>query len=364
MIKQKRTLLYFFTLLISSLVFNSSAFAQTENEKALSYLSYMSSQIVGRPLNSSEINLLKGQGPAAFDQIITTWTSDAAFTIRVQKYVENLVRANGETAGTNYNLPGWLGKALAANRRPYKELLTSTTCYSQAGQAIPCDTNAPFTAGVLTTKAYLSIYKGAYNISRAGKIIREYLCTDYPLSDAEEPRLEITDMIPQFATTAGKITFGNGNNCYMCHSQFGLHAQLFVKFDLNGVYQPGATGVQAIGATDGFSANSTLTSHLIDPNRASNEQTRILGQSVSNLAEAARVVTESPRFLPCAAKNMMRYFLRLSDPNLASVKPEVFTQIVTAAKVKNPEPGFAELIHAILIDPSVYGSFKKSGAMP
>jgi len=353
-------------ILLFILVLNFHANAQSEAHlEALSYLSYLSSQIVNRPLNESERNMVKSNGTQAFRQIVTAWTTEPAFANGVQVFFESLMHTSA-AAGSNdpQNLPGLLAKALARNNRPYSEILTSNTCYNQSGQAISCGTQAPFTAGVLTTQAFLVAYKGAYNISRASKMMSKFLCTTYPLPDLEEPRLAESELIPQFATKAGKITFGNGNNCYSCHSQFGLHAQFFVRFDFNGNYQASATGLQNPSLADGFSTNGLATSHLISPDRAKVEQSRILGKPAGNLAEAAVHITQSPRFLTCATQNLMQYYLRLSDQDVKSLKPELLNNVVLEAKKIQAQPGFGALITAIVANPHVYTAFKNTGARP
>jgi len=344
-----------------------TALAQSaENLKALSYMGYLSTRIVGRPLNSSEISALKSSGSAAFGQIASAWSREPNFAENMQIYVETLLGTSGVSGIGDFGLPGYLAKEIAAKGKPYSELLTANYCVNGSGQTIPCDTQAPFNAGVLTTKAFLSTYGGAYNISRAAKMMDRFLCSDYPFSEAEEPRLTEQELIAQFSTRNGTITFGNGNDCYTCHSQFGWHSQFFVKFDGNGVYKAAATGLQnpSTSVTDGFSTDNTYTSHLKDPNRAKSENSRILGKPAKNLAEAAVILTQSPKFLSCAAKNMSKHFLRLSGNTLNGIHPALYEQIATQAKALSPEPGFGDLLQAIITNPHVFNSFKKSGATP
>ncbi len=334
-----------------------------DQPQALSYMSYLSVRVVGRPLNATEINLLKANGSNAFLQIASAWVSEPGFAASMQIYMDTLMGTSGVSSAGDFNLPGYLAKDIALKNRPYSELLTAQSCVNSAGAAIPCDTQAPFTAGVLTTKAFLTTYKGAYNISRAAKLLKKFACASYPLSDAEEPKLSEEELISQFATQSGKITFGNGNNCYSCHSQFGLHTQFFVKFDTNGVYKPLATGLQntSTAVTDGFSTNSTYTSHLKAPLRAQDETSRIFGRPAKNLAEAAKIVVEHPRFKTCAVQNLLKYSLRLSDQDLASVNVALFEEIVKAAVVNNPDPRFSDLIKSIITNKHVFSSYKKLG---
>ena len=333
-------------------------------DQAVSYLSIFSSQIVHRPLTAAEVTQVRNSGAAVFQQILDKWFLEAEFLNSSQIYIENLLRTSGVTATADYNLPGYLGRDVARKNRPYSDLITANSCVNSAGQNISCDTAAPFVAGVLTTKAYLTTAKGAYNISRAGKLMDKFLCTTYPLADVEEPKLRQEELIGQFATQNGTITFGNGNNCYSCHSQFGLHAQFFVKFDLNGNYIPNATGIQNTLATDGFSNNGLATSHLKDPARSGLENSHILGKNAANLADAATIIVQSSRFLPCAVKSMMQYYMRLTSQNIETIKPDLYSEIARQAKLKQAAPSISHLLSSIITDPSVYNSFKKSGARP
>jgi len=344
---------------------STPALAQAADaQKLISYLSLFSSQIAHRPLNASEIAQINAQGTNAFPAIVRAWYAEPQFLESAQMYVENLIRANGTTATVDMNIPGYLARDIARRERPYADLVTAATCVNAAGQNLACDSNAPFSAGVLTTKAFLVTKAGPYNISRAGKMVARFLCTTYPLPDAEEPKIAQAALIDQFATTAGVITFGNGNNCYSCHSQFGHHAQFFVRFDLSGNYQLSATGVQNPAATDGFSTNGLMTSHYREPARAANESSQILGKPAANLREAGLQLAASNRFYPCAVQNLMFHFMRLPPASVASIKPDLYVQIANQAKAVNPNPSFSHLLSAIITNQNVIDSFKKTGALP
>lgn len=352
-------------MLLTLIGFVGSASAQVaDSATAVSYLSLFSTQIAHRPLNAAEVAMIKAQGTNAFPQIVRAWYSEPQFLESAQMYMENLIRTSGQTATVDMRTPSNLARDVARRERPYSDFVTATTCVNATGGTVACDTNAPFNAGVLTTKAFLVSKAGPYNISRAGKMINRFLCTTYPLPEADEPKIAQTALIDQFATTAGKITFGNGNNCYSCHSQFGHHAQFFVKFDLNGNYQLNATGVQNPGATDGYSTNNTMTSHYREPARAASEASQIFGQAAANLGEAGRVLADNRRFLPCAVQNLMFHYMRLPQTSVASIKPELYIAIANQAKAVNPNPSISHLLTAIITNQNVYDSFKKSGALP
>ncbi len=350
---------------ILSLIFPAAGFAQNESRaQVLSYMRYLSSMLVHRSLTSAEATRLQSEGKAAIAPIVEQWTREENFSQSVRIYVENLLQVSGSSNGINFSLPGNLGLDIARKNRPYGDLLTASQCVNASGQVIACDTNAPFTAGVLTTRAYLVKYAGAYNISRAGKMTYKFLCMEYPFPQNEEPSLTQQDLIAQFATTAGAITFGNGNNCFSCHSQFGHHAQFMVKFDANGFYQANGSGLQNPGAGDGASFNGLMTSHFISSARAANERSQMLGRQAANLAEAARAMVDSRRFLPCATKNLMKHYLKLKDQDVVTLRPELLEEITKLAKTRNAQPSFADLLITIISHPKVFDSFTKTGVQP
>lgn len=359
----KKHLLLFSLILV--LMIPMPGFAQSATTaQVLSYMRYLSSMLVHRSLTSAEVTRLQSEGRVAIAPIVEAWTREENFSQSVRIYVENLLQVSGTSNGINYSLPGNLGLDIARRNRPYGDLLTASQCVNASGQVIACDTNAPFTAGVLTTRAFMVRYAGAYNISRAGKMTYKFLCMEYPFPQNEEPPLAQQDLIPQFSTTAGAITFGNGNNCYSCHSQFGHHAQLMVKFDASGFYQANASGLQNPNAGDGASFNGLMTSHMINPARAANERSQMLGRPAANLAEAARAIVDSRRFLPCATKNLMKHYLKLKDQDVTTIRPELLEEITKIARDRNPQPSFSDLMVSIVSHPKVFDSFIKTGVQP
>ncbi len=358
-----------FTLrvLCSLVLFTSSSelLAQTQDpNQILNYMSFISSKIAQRPLTQAESNQIRTSGASAIPAIVQSWTTEEKFSLSAQAFVDNLLMVSGSLDGIDYGLPGYLGRDIARRNRPYSELLTASSCVNASGQNIACDTGAPYTAGVLTTRAFLRKNAGAYNISRAGKMTAKFLCTQYPFSPTEEPPAAQASLVDEFATTSGAVTFGNGNNCYSCHSQFAHHTQFMIKFDALGIYRANATGLQAPGATAGASVNGLMTSHFREPARAASESGQMLGRPAANLAAAARVITEHPKFLSCAVQNLFRHYLRLSDQNLASIRPELYSEIASQARTLRTDPGFSELLIAIVSHPKVIESFINSGARP
>ena len=111
----------------------------------------------------------------------------------------------------------------------------------------------------------LSILNSGKSSAR-GMVVKTFACSDYPMDNTLQPPMPRESLIPLFqvdrATDTSAGTFGNGFACYTCHSQFSAHAQVFVKFDDQGRYQAGATGLQDMAAEQGRSTNGLFTSHF------------------------------------------------------------------------------------------------------
>ncbi|MBK8203416.1 MAG: hypothetical protein IPK68_14170 [Bdellovibrionales bacterium] len=139
--------------------------------------------------------------------------------------------------------------------------------------------------------------------------------------------------------------FGNGTACYSCHSQFGAHAQFYVKFDSLGVYQASATGEQDTtpGVEAGRSKNNLYTSHL-NTSAKSSEESQMFGHTVRNLAEAAKVMTESPLFLQCGIRNVLQYYLRLLQNEADGINEDLIETIHQKILVESKEPTFQQII--------------------
>jgi hypothetical protein len=248
---------------------------------------------------------------------------------------------------------------VVANDRPWSELLTSETCYDAEDQAIECDSGAPYTAGVLTTRGYLMSRASRFNLTRSSTLMRGFLCVGYPQDVGLQPRIEKDRLIPMFqAETAEEQTveeaksgFGNGAGCFTCHSQFSLHAQMFVKFDEQGLWQEAADGIQDPEGELGRSLNGLMASHLADPAEAREETSQFLGQEVANLAEAAKVLVEHPLFLGCAARNALEYGLMLDTS--VDIDPDLLERIGEAASASDSDPTFGSIFVATFIDPDI-----------
>lgn len=147
--------------------------------------------------------------------------------------------------------------------------------------------------------------------------------------------------------------FGNGFACYTCHSQFGAHAQLFVKFDAFGNYVDGATGAQNPDLEAGKSFNDLFTSHLKDSNEAASEASQVFGRQVANLKEASEVIVQSDEFWNCSVQKSLQYFLNLDHSEAEHINVGLLRDIVRKAKTRNPQPSLSDLVVESLSHPLV-----------
>ena len=348
--------------LLSSLEFQT----QTPPSEKLSlkqYLSRLSSTIVHRPLTNNEISAIGKMTTDAesrdeiIKSMISDWVSSPRFPPALRKYVEALLRTSGETTEIDFGLPGYLAEHIAKNDLPLSTIITSQTCVDENGNSIACDSGASFGAGVLTTRAFLAANKGPYNLSRAGRLLHSFACKSYPLDTKKEPPIPKKDLIPVFAATNGE-GFGNGTNCYLCHSQFGKHTQLFVKFNDKGIYEGTANGLQNPNpqVAGGHSIEGLYTSHFLPENLAENEESEFFGEPAKNLGEAAKILAKDPQFMNCAAKNILGFYLRLKDTTLIEVDESLFEDIANRALAQSNDPSFGDLIISVFSHPDIIRS--------
>ncbi|HEX4924341.1 MAG TPA: hypothetical protein VFV50_09650 [Bdellovibrionales bacterium] len=334
------------------------------SEKAVGrYLGQISSMIAGRPLTKDELDRIKRERGAAIQPILENWLYDKFFADSAQVMIQTQLGTSGTNNGINYNLPGNLAKYLARNALPYSEILRAGYCVDDQQRKIACDTGAPFTAGILTTRAYMLTNFGRYNLGRAGKMMRYFACLDYPMDKALQPPLPREKLIPLFQTLEAKpgSDFGNGLACYTCHSQFGAHAQPYVKFDSQGLYRPEATGLQDPALEAGKSFNGLNASHMIEPSDSASERSQMFGEPVNNLRGAALVLAKSDKFLECATQNALHFYLRMTDSEASGIDPRVIREIVTAVKKNDSDPSLNELLLKALTHQSVIESVLASG---
>jgi hypothetical protein len=271
------------------------------------------------------------------------------------------LHASGMTEEVDLELPGNLAELLAREDRPFAEILTADHCVDGAGDAIPCDTGAPFNAGVLTTRAYLLANASRFNLQRARRMMYIFNCLQYPMDTTLQPPLAKESLIPMFRALTpdeqevpeAQNGFGNGFACYNCHSQFGAHAQLFVKFDEQGLYHADATGLQDPDNELGRSLGGLFVSHFVDPVAATQELSQVFGIPVENLREAAEVLSSHPTFYQCGARNVIEWTFGLTEAEAAMTEQALLTDIAARALAADAEPSIGDLFRATLTHPDV-----------
>lgn len=325
-------------------------------ERVRGYLASLSALLTGRPLDESEFSVVEAQGEAAVMGILTKWTSSAYFSEAIRSMVQQKVKASGRTDSIDYELPGNLAAYVTKRRLPYSSLITADFCVNSTGNKIACDTGAPYAAGLLATRAYLAANRGRFNLTRAGTLLREFLCREYPMETDLEPPIARDRLLPMFQTDSGTQEFGNGTACYTCHSQFGAHAQLFVKFDKQGYWAPFATGEQDPNQEKGASFGGLYTSHLLRPSEATSEYSQMLGRNVENLRSAASVVAASDVFHRCSVKSVLKHFLRLEQAQANRIPQSLLLSLTQRIRQRESDPSMQTLVVEALSHPEVIRS--------
>lgn len=340
--------------------------------EAQAYLSLIVQPLLGRVLSSSERTALSTGGGAAVSPIIRAWATAPELAEGARRLIQQKLSVSGARDGIDFELPGHLAAYVVAHDLPWSTLITADHCVSAEGISIPCDTGAPYTAGVLTTRAFLVSRSSRFNLTRSSALVRTFICRKYPIDEALQPRLPKEALIPMFrAVSAEEQTdpraqsgFGNGHGCYTCHGQFSAHAQLFVKFDAQGRWQADADGLQDPAGELGRSTRGLMASHLIDPLAAQEERSQVLGTPVENLAGAAQVIAASPVFAECAARNLLELALGLDAAS--EVDPRLLRDIAVAARRQSIDPTLGQLLIETFTHPRVVEATMKSlaGGLP
>ena len=319
----------------------------------------ISQMLVSRPPSEAEVAAIASGGTDALAPMLRSWAAEPAFADNARYMMQQKLRASGSRDDIDFELPGNLVSHVVQNDLPWETILTADYCVDVAGTQIPCDTGAPFAAGVLGTRAYLAGNASRFNLGRANRLMNVFACRAYPMESELQPYLEKSKLIPMFqANSVEEQTveeaaggFGNGSGCYTCHGQFGAHAQLFVKFDQTGLYRPEATGLQDTEGELGRSVDGLMASHFNEPTRAADERSQVFGAQVANLAEAARTIAEAEPFLPCQAKSILQHTFGLSDS--APIDPKTLTAITERALGFNADPTYTDLVVATFTEPGV-----------
>ena len=311
-------------------------------EDARTYLAEIAPMIVGRLLTMEEDNLIYHFGADAIVPIIEAWTVEPAFADSARAMLQVKLAASGQKDGIDFELPGNLAAHLARSDLPYAQLLTADYCVDPTGTKTACDTGAPYQAGVLTTRAYLIANASRFNLRRARRMMFIFSCNVYPMDVKLQPPVAKDLLIPMFrALTMEEQTvpeaangFGNGTACYSCHSQFSAHAQLYVRFDQNGLWHADATGLQDPDNELGRSTNGLYTSHFVSPVSAPLEVTQMFGTPVDTLTDAARVLADGPGFYTCAARNVLEYSFGMSESEAVSIDRDLLVDLAARAQAR------------------------------
>lgn len=317
-----------------------------DTEEIRYYLGKLAPKIAGRSLSYDENALIDAGGEEALFAILDGWMNEPGFAESVRFMISDMLHASGERDGVDFELPGNLAAEIAAEDLPWSMLLTADYCVAGDGSHIDCDTGAPYEAGVLATRAYLIANKGRFNLTRAKRMLETFACRKYPMEPEIQIPLEKAVLIPMFqaenpeeqTVEEAKGGFGNGVACYTCHSQFGAHAQLFVKFDANGLWQDTADGQQDPAGELGRSTNDLYTSHMNDPAAARLENSQVFGAPVENLRDAGDVITGSPLFQQCTVKNLIGRTFGIASGASEEIEPEIVAEIAQRVTADDPDP--------------------------
>lgn len=330
-------------------------------DQVRAYLSRVAPVIANRSLTYDEFQMIGELGEDAIDPMIRGWVEEPGFAEAIRYLVQEQLHASGEREGVDYELPGNLAAEIARDELPWSTILTADYCVDAAGEHIDCDTGAPYAAGVLATRAYLISNKGRFNLGRAKLMLETFACRVYPMEQAIQIPLQKPVLIPMFRAESAEEQvveeaeggFGNGAGCYTCHSQFGAHAQLFVKFDADGIWRDDATGQQSPYDELGRSFDGLYTSHMFDPYEAADERSQIFGQEVANLREAGEVIADSELFPQCTVKNLVAHAFGLKSGATDDVSKELVEVLSAEITAETADPSIAQYVIEVFTNEQV-----------
>jgi len=331
--------------------------------QTLDYMRYLGPALIGRVLtDEEEAKLTMGAGEAV-KPIVETWVAEPGFVEAVRAMMEIRLGTNGKRGKVDFNLAGYIVRHVVKSALPWSQILTSTSCYDEQDAPIACDTGAPYTAGVLTTRGFLAGNEGRFNLGRARAMLLTFMCRDYPMEDTIQPYIDKPKLKLMFrasnaaeqqvAEVAGG--FGNGLQCFMCHGQFSNHAQPFVKFDKSGTWIADATGLQSTSGQLGEADHDLFASHMEAATDAGSESAQWFGSPVANLAEGAAVMAKNPKFHECAVQQLLDLGVGVDlgfDTKVKGlvVMPDFLTEIAKSVSDINPDPTIQELAIATYSD--------------
>jgi hypothetical protein len=327
-------------------------------EQTRFYLSRIAPQLASRSLSYDENQLIDEVGDLAIAPIIDGWTAEPGFAEAIRFMIQDQLHVSGARDGVDFELPGNLAAEIAAESLPWSTLLTADYCVDAGGRHIACDTGAPYESGVLATRAYLIANKGRFNLTRAKRMLETFACRIYPMEQEIQVPLAKPVLIPMFqaekpeeqTVEEAKGGFGNGAACYNCHSQFGAHAQIYVRFDDDGLWRADATGLQDPAGELGRSIDGLYTSHMIDPVEAMSEASQMFGQPVANMREATDVLSDSVLFQECTVKNIIGRAFGIPSGASTMIAPEVVSELAQQVTADSHDPSIRQYMIAVFND--------------
>jgi hypothetical protein len=325
------------------------------------YVTKLAPKLAGRSLTYEEgemIDAVDGDGEEVIAAIIGGWMAEPGFPESVRFMISDMLHASGTRDGVDFELPGNLAAEIAALDLPWSLILTADYCVAADGTHIECDTGAPYEAGVLSTRAYMISNKGRFNLTRAKRMLETFACRKYPMETDIQIPIEKERLIPMFQAESpdeqtvdeAKGGFGNGEACYTCHSQFGAHAQLFVKYDADGLYQAAATGLQDPAGELGRSVNNLYTSHMIDPAAAMVEDSQVFGTPVVDMRDAGDVITGSPLFQQCTVKNLIGRAFNIASGAATDIDDDIVAEVAQRVTADDPDPTIRAYVLELFTD--------------
>ena len=320
------------------------------------YLSSLAPILVSRTLSGEEQATIdqaaQGDDPwAAVATVLAGWADDPALAEAAREMIQTRLSVSGASAEINFELPGNLAAYTVANRLPWSTLVTADYCVGDDLAQIDCDSGAPYTAGILTTRAFLKARASRFNLTRASTMMNTFACQHYPLPDELEPRIPRERLRVMFKADSPEEqedpqaagAFGNGFACYTCHGQFAWHAQLFVQFDDQGLFRTDATGLQDPAGELGRAVGGLYASHLETAAEAAVPSSQMFGQPVADLREAGAVLAASPQLAACTSRGVLEYVAGLEQG--AEIDPSLIGEI--AGALAPTEATFADYVIAV-----------------
>ena len=342
---------------------NESEKQSFTHEQVTTYLRTIDSMVGGRSIKKKERAMIIEKGIAAVRPILEELTSHDNFATISRAMLEDLVGASGKDA-FNGDLPGNLMVYLVKNNLPYSQIITADFCVDDDQSKIPCDSGAPFNAGLLTTRMYLTGARSRFNLSRAIEVMENFACQSYPMDPDLQPSAPKEVLIDSFRAekpseqdmiveTSARMT-----NCYLCHGQFALHTQPFIRFDENGYYRTETNGMQTPDLSPGESKHGDrlfYSSHYALPGevryQALSEGGNVFGKDVANLREMGLAIASHEAFRTCSIKRALSFHLQIEPSKVELIPSRVFADIKN--KIGAEDPTYQKIVLETFSHPEI-----------